>query len=146
MNELFFKRVAKVVAERDGIAGTDKAKTEEMLSTIEQKVAQYEEELSAARKKSSVIIHAASEEAEEHKHNAMTQAGSEIDANKNSAMEKVESERQSSIADLGSTIRDITSLMVAKVLDQDVNLDLSDEKIKKAFDKKKKDEKIGATV
>ncbi len=136
MNMVFFKPVKKVLAERDTVLDSDKNRTKDAILQAESKVEHYEEALAEARHKASEILSKSNEEAHRKKQELVMANSDELRAKKHSASETLESEKDKAISNLSSTIREITALMVGKILHQEIDINLSDEKIKDAFAKK----------
>lgn len=137
MNMVFFKPVAKVIREREGSKSSDQDSTQYLIEQADSKVEQYQENIHNAQKEATAIVAEALEQANDKKQSMIDHAVADIDTHKLGAIESISKEQIEIIKGLNATVKELTSLMVGKILsDKDIKVDLSDEKIHKIFENK----------
>ena len=133
MKAVFFDRVSATIKERDKNVAINKEKTDAFINKAESKVSNYEDDLAEARKKANEILSKANAEAQSSRKDLLAEADADVKEKRFSELAALEDEKNKTINNLSSTIKEITGLMVGKILDQEVSLDLSEEKIQSAF-------------
>ncbi len=118
MQLVFFTPVATKINLRESEVARDKNKTKSLIQEIEDKISKFKDdpEVLAARKEANELINAAKTEAHEAKSKLVAEVSVELKDRKDSSAKSLQQERDLIIKNLEGPIKEITSLMVAKLV------------------------------
>lgn len=130
MQLIFWAPVSSKINQRENAINTDKEKTRSLTREIESKISKFKEdpEIIAARSEASELVNAAKLEANEAKYRFIEEAASNLKSSKDKQVSALESERNQIIKNLEGPIKEITSLMVSKLV-SGANIKLKEEVI-----------------
>lgn len=128
MQLLFFAPVASKIDQREREIGRDKNKTKSLVQEIEEKISKFKDdpEVLAARKEANELINSAKTEAQEAKNKLVAQISNELKDSKETKAKTLEQEQRQIIKNLEGPIKEITSLMVSKLV-SGANIKLKEE-------------------
>ncbi len=118
MQLIFWGPVGTKINQRETAINTDKEKTRSLTREIESKISQFKEdpEIIAARSEASQLVNSAKQEASEAKYKFIEETTATLKASKEKQINDLESQRNQIIKNLEGPIKEITSLMVSKLV------------------------------
>ncbi len=118
MQLLFFGPVSSKINQREGTITSNKEKTRSLIKEIEHKISQFKEdpEILAARSEANELISAAKSEASDARAKFVTETATNLKATKEKQISMLETERNQIIKNLEGPIKEITTLMVGKLV------------------------------
>ncbi len=118
MQLVFFAPVATKINQRESEVARDKNKTKTLIQEIEEKISKFKDdpEVLAARKEANDLINAAKTEAHEAKNKLVAEISTELKERKDTNAKNLQQERDQIIKNLEGPIKEITSLMVSKLV------------------------------
>lgn len=116
LNALFYKPIGKAIDERDGYVRTNLAESQERLMKAKELAAQYEKELSEARRQTQEIVAAAQEEARAIASGKVAEAQREAQAKREEAQAELGLQKQQAVQALDQQIDSLSRQIVSKLL------------------------------
>ncbi len=118
MQLIFFGPVGKNIGKRETAIEADKQKTLDLIKQIEFQIAQFKEdpEIIAARREASELVSTAKQEASDSKQKIVAENATELKATRERQLLALEAERDQVIKNLEAPIKEVTRLMVSKLL------------------------------
>ncbi len=118
MQLVFFTPVANKIHQRENEINRDKDKSKSLVQEIQERIAKFKDdpEVLAARREAHDLINQAKSEASEAKSRLVTETSTELKAYKTKQTQVLESERNQVIKNLEGPIKEITGLMVGKLV------------------------------
>lgn len=129
MNIIFFKPVSAVIEKRENTLNSDKTQREKLHKEIEQRLKDYEANLAKSKAKAAHVLEEAQEAATKEKETMMAATVKELNEEKTKEYASLDKEKEAIFKELREPIKEITSLLVSRVLDQDTKVSLSDDQI-----------------
>lgn len=120
LNALFYKPIGNAIDERDGYVRTNVADAQERLMKAQSLAAQYEQELSEARRQTQEILSSAQEEASAVAASKIAEAQREAQARREAAQAELNQQKQDAMHTLDQQVDALSRQIVAKLLESQV--------------------------
>ncbi|MEO1520946.1 MAG: F0F1 ATP synthase subunit B' [Cyanobacteria bacterium J06633_2] len=116
LNALFYKPIGKAIDDRDGFVSTNLAEAQERLMKANALADQYEEELSAARRKTQEIVGLAQQEASAIASGKIAEAQQAAQSKREAAQAELTQQKQEAMSALDQQVDSLSHQIVSKLL------------------------------